>query len=483
MNFSESNNVQGTLPQFSEITLRTDPIFNEFNQSNISINTIELPMAQQNSVYTVATGLNPKQQFTVNSQNKYLGSVLTLSDSNTIMQLYEKQSAINIPNYSQSNASLISVQSNPIPMRIIPNMYLSPTPQIDTSKEENKTDNDIITSEDIQQVFQLQGSSMTEYFQKNIPLLNFQVTKLPNEEKLEHTQNNILNIPCVPGFRNAQLQNGNHFINSEQINASLNHSDPSVIHVVSNQQVCESNTQVMKVEQQVQTDPPKSNKVMKCKAKIKEFKVIVSSDGSKVYSCPDCNKILHDVSQIKQHRQIHIQERKYGCNLCEMRLKRKEHLDQHLRGHSNDRPYKCPFCEKAFKRNEHLRRHKDIHSGNKKFKCPTCQKAFARKDHLRKHAQTHSGRKNNKSKKDVFSTEVKEIFEDTVKVLTIPGQEEIIFLKDSLIKCDANLLQRIQQLQKDKLIFYGSSLPIIDESRKDILQQQLQYANINENIS
>ncbi|XP_014616637.1 PREDICTED: zinc finger protein 880-like [Polistes canadensis] len=490
MNFSESNNIQGTLPQFSEITLRTNPIFNEFNQNNINSSTIELPMAQQGSVYTVATGLNQnKQQFIVNSPNKYPGSLLTLSDSSAIMQLYEKQCAINIPNYNQNNASLISVQSNPIPMRVIPNVYLPSTSQIDTSKEENKTDNEIITSEDIQQVFQLQGSNMTEYIQKiqatTMPLINLQIMKLQNEQykddKLDHIQNNILNIPSVPGFRNAQLQNGNHFINSEQIDASLNHNDLSV-HLASNQQVCESNMQVMKVEQQVQTDPPKSRKVMKFKAKIKEFKVLVGLDGSKVYSCPDCNEICREVSQIKQHRQIHIQERKYQCELCSAMLKRKEHLDQHMRGHSDVRPYQCSLCEKAFKRNEHLRRHNVIHSGNKNFICPTCQKAFARKDHLHKHAQTHSARKKSKSKKDVFCTESKEIFEKTVEVLAMPKQQEINFLvKDGSIKCDANLLQHIQHLQKDQLIFHGSSLSITEEVLRDMMQQQ--FANISENIS
>ncbi|KAI4492112.1 hypothetical protein M0802_010009 [Mischocyttarus mexicanus] len=489
MNFSGNNNVQGTLPQFSEITLRTNSFFNEFNQSNISNSTVELPMAQQSSVYTVATGLNQnKQQFIVNSPNKYPASLLALSDSSTIMQLCDKQCTINIPNYNQSNASLISVQSNPLPMRIIPNMYLPSTSQIDTSKEENKTDNETITSEDQQQVFQLQGSNMAEYIQKlqatTMPLINLQILKLQTEqhkeEKLEYTQNNILNIPSRPGFRNTQIQNGNHFINSEQIDVSLNPNDFNV-HLVPNQQVCESNTQVIKVEQQVQTDPPKNRKVMKFKAKIKEFKIIVGLDGSKVYSCPDCNEVFHEVSQIKQHRQIHIQERKYQCELCNAMLKRKEHLDQHMRGHSNFRPFKCSLCEKAFKRNEHLRRHNVIHSGNKNFICPTCQKAFARKDHLHKHAQTHLAMKKSKSRKDVFSTEGKEILDKTVEALATPKQQEInFFMKDGSIKHDANFLQQIQNLQKDQLFLHGSSLSITEETLKDFIIQQQQLTNMSE---
>ncbi|XP_015185467.1 PREDICTED: zinc finger and BTB domain-containing protein 24-like isoform X4 [Polistes dominula] len=403
MNFNESNNIQGTLPQFSEITLRMDPFLNDLNQFNISSSAIELSMAQHSPVYSVATGLNQnKQQIIVNSPNKYPGSLLTLTESSPIMQLYEKQCALNIPNYNQSNASLINVQSNSIPMRIIPNVYLPSMSQIDTSKEENKTDNEVIISEDFQQVFQLQGSNMAEYIQKiqassiaNMPLINLQIMKLqneqPKEEKTEPIQNNILNIPSVPGFRNAQTQN---------------------------------------------------------------------------------------VSQVKQHRQVHMQERKYQCGLCDAMLKRKEHLDQHMRGHSNKRPFKCSLCEKAFKRNEHLRRHNVIHSGNKNFICVICQKAFARKDHLHKHTQTHLATKKGKSKKDVFDTEAKEICDKTVEVLSMPKQQEINFL----MKDSSNLLQHIQHLQKDQLLFTGSSLSITEEALRDIMAQQ-PFANISENIS
>ena len=67
----------------------------------------------------------------VNSQTKYPGAILSWPDPNTLIQLCEKQGlqAINIPNYSQAvsnNASILSVQSNSLPVRIIPNMYISP---------------------------------------------------------------------------------------------------------------------------------------------------------------------------------------------------------------------------------------------------------------------------------------------------------------------------------------------------------------------
>ncbi|KAF7392674.1 hypothetical protein HZH66_008507 [Vespula vulgaris] len=399
MNFSGNNNIQGTLPQFSELTSRSNSTPNvEFSHNSNNSGALHLQTVQS-SIYSTAAGSNQnKQQFLVNSQNKYPGSLFTWPDSNTLMQLCEKQ---------------------------------------DTHKEENKTDNEMRNSDEQQAVQLVQGSNMAEYIQKlqatTLPLTLQQLIKLQSEqmkkekieeEKLEHTQNNILNIPSVSVFRNPQTQNGNNFMNSEHMMITLNPNDFNV-HLESNQQDNESNNvQVVKVEQQVQTDSPKVEKKMKFRAKTGEIKISVALDGSRVYCCPECNLVFPEKSEIDQHIQAHIQERKYQCKECGAMLKRKEHLDQHMRGHSDERPYKCPVCEKAFKRNEHLTRHYVIHSGDKNFTCTVCQKAFSRKDHLNKHTQTHLGIKKSKGKKDVFFIEQKELFDKAVEVLTMPKQQE-----------------------------------------------------------
>lgn len=56
------------------------------------------------------------------------------------MQLCEKQGiqTINIPNYNQNNA-ILSVQTNNLPVRIIPNMYLPSTSQSEIIKQELET--------------------------------------------------------------------------------------------------------------------------------------------------------------------------------------------------------------------------------------------------------------------------------------------------------------------------------------------------------
>ena len=75
----------------------------------------------------------------INSPNKYSSTILNWPDSNTLMQLCEKQGfqTINIPAYSQNN-TVLNVQSHNLPMRIIPNMY---APHTDSSHEKQDVNN------------------------------------------------------------------------------------------------------------------------------------------------------------------------------------------------------------------------------------------------------------------------------------------------------------------------------------------------------
>lgn len=89
----------------------------------------------------------------MNSTNKYAAPILAWPDPNTLMQLCEKQGiqTINIPNYNQNN-TILSVQSNSIPVRIIPNVYLPSTSQSDVIKHEldTRTENEKQTSTMVQ---------------------------------------------------------------------------------------------------------------------------------------------------------------------------------------------------------------------------------------------------------------------------------------------------------------------------------------------
>jgi len=121
------------------------------------------------------------------------------------------------------------------------------------------------------------------------------------EEKVEQIQNNILNIPNI---RNIYPQNGNSFINSDQMTVTVNPNDLSL----QNEQEIENNLpNVLKVEQQVQTDLPKIEKKSKFRAKIGEIKISINHDGTTLYCCPECNLGFPDKTDIEQHIQAHLQ--------------------------------------------------------------------------------------------------------------------------------------------------------------------------------
>ncbi|XP_034938187.1 zinc finger protein 875-like [Chelonus insularis] len=494
MNFSESSGTQ-QLPQFSEITSRS----NSVSSSSYTATSGQL-FPGQNSVYTTAAAAcdSGKQSIMVNTANKYPGTLLAWPNPNALMQLCEKQGlqTINIPNYSQ-NSPLLSVPSNSLPVRLLPNMYLPTTSQINTqSIKQEEVSNNISSNSgnnnlDSHAHLQQQSAAMAEYLQKlqatTLPLTLQQLIKLQTDpikkekseedQKTDQHQNNILNIPSVPGFRN-NLQNGNSFLSSDSLLSDISPSDLN-IHIESDS-INDSTIKIeppVKVEQQIQTDSPKTERKVKFRAKTGEIKIAMALDGSMLYCCPECNHAFAEKTDIERHIQGHVQERKYQCKECGAMLKRKEHLDQHMRGHSDERPFKCPVCQKAFKRNEHLTRHYVIHSGDKNFLCNICQKAFSRKDHLNKHTQTHLGIRRGKVKKDTLLTEMK----NNIESIGDSSKQELNYLlKDgTFIKQDSTFLQHIQNLQKDQNFCQTFSV-FKEQALKESSMHQQQAVNMNE---
>ncbi|XP_011306426.1 zinc finger protein with KRAB and SCAN domains 8 [Fopius arisanus] len=488
MNFTEVHGVHG-LSQFSELTSTTNSVSSANYAGGLGHQT-----GGQGSVYTTAAASEQgKQNSLTNGSNKYPGSLLSWPNPNALMQLCEKGlQPLNIPNYSQNN-SLLGGQSSVNSLRLLPNMYLPPTshPESPPIKQEEIRPNGNSRSQSNESPahIQQQSAAMAEYLQKlqatTLPLTLQQLIKLQGdpvkreeykEEKSDQSQNNILNIPSVPNFRNNSSQNGN-YMNSEQMMAEINPIDLNV-HIEDQEASPNAQTiqgQNVKVEQQVQTESPKVEKKMKFRAKVGEIKIAMALDGSMLYCCPECTLAFAEKAEIEQHIQGHVQERKYQCKECGAMLKRKEHLDQHMRGHSDERPFKCPVCQKAFKRNEHLTRHYVIHSGDKNFTCTVCQKAFSRKDHLNKHTQTHLGIRKSKPKKE---QSVPETPKDSDTVMDIPKHELSFLLKDgNFAKQDTTFLQHIQNLQKDQNFIHSYSA--FKEQMKEGIHQQ-HAVNMNE---
>lgn len=177
----------------------------------------------------------------------------------------------------------------------------------------------VIMFQDSQTQLQQQSAVVAEYLQKlqatTLPLTLQQLIRAQTEhmkrekteeEKLEHIQSNILNIPSVPVFRNNQLQNGGSFTHSDHTMMAINPADLNV-HMDNNPENENNLQSVVKLEQQIQTDEPKIEKKSKFRAKIGEIKLNVTSDGSTLYCCPECTLAFPNKMEIEQHIQAHIQ--------------------------------------------------------------------------------------------------------------------------------------------------------------------------------
>ncbi|KAL7302577.1 hypothetical protein TKK_0005210 [Trichogramma kaykai] len=469
MNFSEHNNAQSSLPQFSEISIRS------VTTSNFASNDNHHLHSTQDIIYTAAADSNNVKQAIINSHNKYsTNTILNWADTNALVQICEKQGlqALNIPTYTQNNATL-NVQSHNLPMRIIPNVYIQQATESAIDKDDGN--NIKVESDDIDNQQNLLMAEYIQRVQSSIPITLQQLIKIQSdhvkkekadEHKNDQIQNNILNIPSV--YKNVQIQNDGQFLSTDHPLLTLTQNDVNV-HVENQAEASSSQTQVQNhLQSQTQNsnkpeqnEAPKPEKKIKFRAKTGEIKVTTAIDGSTLYCCPECNLAFSDKTEIEQHLQVHVQERKYQCKECGAMLKRKEHLDQHMRGHSDERPFKCPVCTKAFKRNEHLTRHYVIHSGDKNFTCSVCQKAFSRKDHLNKHAQTHLGIKKTKAnKKEVTNTEVPVSDAGSTTTTTMLIRPDLnSFFKDngSMKQETTNLLQHIQNLHKDTSLLHTFS--------------------------
>lgn len=156
----------------------------------------------------------------------------------------------------------------------------------------------------------LQATTLPLTLQQLIKLQTDQVKKEKPEEdsKVDQVQNNILNIPSVPVFRNSSLHNGNHFMNAEHMMLTINPSDLNVhMEQAPEDESSQTLTTVQKVEPQIQTESPKPEKKMKFRAKTGEIKITLAFDGSTLYCCPECNLAFTEKSEIEQHIQGHIQ--------------------------------------------------------------------------------------------------------------------------------------------------------------------------------
>ncbi|XP_026149220.1 zinc finger protein 1035 [Mastacembelus armatus] len=75
------------------------------------------------------------------------------------------------------------------------------------------------------------------------------------------------------------------------------------------------------------------------------------------YSCPDCSKVVHSLSDLEIHRTCHDLSRPYACKLCSQRFLSRMSLCSHYNEEHPDDVFSCRFCNKTYSVKKSLTRH------------------------------------------------------------------------------------------------------------------------------
>ena len=109
---------------------------------------------------------------------------------------------------------------------------------------------------------------------------------------------------------------------------------------------------------------------------------------SGIFSCSHCAKKFGKSSDLKRHKQIHVE----GANkevskevLEERRMKAKQRRIEVLESGA----ISCCHCGKRFRDTRELDRHEKLHTGERPFMCCICGKAFIDAPRLKRHEIKH----------------------------------------------------------------------------------------------
>ncbi|KAK3100404.1 hypothetical protein FSP39_019331 [Pinctada imbricata] len=108
-----------------------------------------------------------------------------------------------------------------------------------------------------------------------------------------------------------------------------------------------------------------------------------------MYECELCGKEFKTKNHLKQHFEVHSEDRPFICNICGFAFKNKFHLTDHLRTHTGERKHTCDFCSMKFNRKHGLKRHMfRRHKSEIKFRCDVCEKILPGKESFDEHKTT-----------------------------------------------------------------------------------------------
>lgn len=124
------------------------------------------------------------------------------------------------------------------------------------------------------------------------------------------------------------------------------------------------------------------------KAAMKEHKRYEHSKDE-VFVC--CHQTFDSYKSFRNHQRSHYRDAKREqpafCDLCGKQFKNASILKQHIQIHSDERAYKCDICGATFKQKVALYTHSRIHSETNKYSCDSCGQSFRWKQTFDKHVK------------------------------------------------------------------------------------------------
>ncbi|XP_018570138.1 zinc finger protein 664-like [Anoplophora glabripennis] len=276
----------------------------------------------------------------------------------------------------------------------------------DNEEEENKTQEEDILKDEIDEKFDSVNSKITEFLNPN----KYQIEKLASKSRILHncpfcskrflTKRNfdqhtkicqkytLLKCEfCDQQF--SSLMRKHYHVKMKHNNALTKESKCEICNEVFQNQ--KSRTYHIKTKHALKKFVCKiCNKAFHFKNGLATHMDTHTKDQFKEI-CPECGKGFHYRGGLFYHMKIHRNERNYVCTYCSARFLNISGLKKHIRIHTGEKPCQCEYCGKSFRSTSILNKHEKTHTGHRPHSCKYCGKGFISTYNRKVHMAGHSG--------------------------------------------------------------------------------------------